>query len=256
MDYYPGFDISFDSATHEFTYGKGVYGPKSELRLLDDIRPSLKDPACSGPEVLYSIAMDVGREADRDMIVERNLLFGVVWYSSGSMGEEPVRSQGHIHAVSPSCSDSTCEVYEIWDGEACIYMQQFSGDDAGRCIAVHAKAGDVVVVPPGWVHATINAKPDSNMIFGAWCVRDYGFEYQNVRDHGGIAYFPVLRDGGLYWKTNERYLSSVFCECAAREYPELGIEAGVPIYSQFCSDPDKFLFVSNPQIAQDVWERA
>lgn len=231
MDYYPGFDISFDNATHEFAYGKGVYGPKSELRLLDDIRPSLEDPACSGPEVLYSIAMDVGRETDRDMIVERNLLFGVVWYSSGSMGEEPVRSQGHIHAVSPSCNDSTCEVYEIWDGEACIYMQQFSGDDAGRCIAVHAKAGDVVVVPPGWVHATINAKPDSNMIFGAWCVRDYGFEYQNVREHGGIAYFPVLRDGGLYWKTNARYLSSVFCECGAREYPELGIEAGVPIYS-------------------------
>lgn len=135
-------------------------------------------------------------------------------------------------------------------------MQQFSGDDAGRCIAVHAKAGDVVVVPPGWVHATINAKPDSNMIFGAWCVCDYGFEYQNVREHGGIAYFPVLRDGGLYWKTNARYLSSVFCECGAREYPELGIEAGVPIYSQFCNDPDKFLFVSNPQIAQDVWKRA
>lgn len=94
MDYYPGFDISFDNATHEFAYGKGVYGPKSELRLLDDIRPSFEDPACSGPEVLYSIAMDVGRETDRDMIVERNLLFGVVWYSSGSMGEEPVRFQG------------------------------------------------------------------------------------------------------------------------------------------------------------------
>ena len=77
-----------------------------------------------------------------------------------------------------------------------------------------------------------------------------------MREHGGIAYFPVLRDGGLYWKTNARYLSSVFCECGAREYPELGIEAGVPIYSQFCNDPDKFLFVSNPQIAQDVWKRA
>ena len=61
-------------------------------------------------------------------------------------------SQGHIHAISPSCNASTCEVYEIWSGEAYIYMQQYGGDDAGNCYAVHAKAGDVVIVPPGWVH--------------------------------------------------------------------------------------------------------
>jgi hypothetical protein len=42
------------------------------------------------------------------------------------------------------------EVYEIWDGTAYIYMQEHSADDPGRCYAVVAKPGDIVVVPPAW----------------------------------------------------------------------------------------------------------
>lgn len=45
-------------------------------------------------------------------------------FGDGIVGEEPVRSQGHIHVISPSCNASTCEVYEIWLGEAYIYMQE------------------------------------------------------------------------------------------------------------------------------------
>lgn len=256
MKFYPGFEIGFNRRAHEFEYGEGVFGPQTEIRRLDDIRASLENPGSSGPSILYCIAMDIGNELDRKAMLTRNLLFGAVWYAEGTIGEEPVRSQGHVHAISPSCNSSTCEVYEIWDGEACIYMQQYDGDEPGRCIAVHAGPGDVVVVPPGWVHATVNADPERSMMFGAWCVRDYGFDYRGVREHGGIAYFPVMRDGSLYWKRNERYSASLFMECRSREYPELGIKKGIPIYRQFQTDPDSFLFVSNPNLANEIWRRA
>ena len=256
MEFDPGFDIAFDETTSGYRYGVGVFGPKPELRRLDDIRPSLADPDSDGPDILYSIVMDVGLENDRAAMLDRNLLFGVVTYAAGKIGNEPVRSQGHVHAVSTSCGCSTCEVYEVWDGEAFIYMQERAADDAGRCIAVHAGPGDVVVVPPGWAHATVNADPRRRMTFGAWCVRDFGFEYDDVRAHGGLAYFPIVEKDGIYWSSNGSYRQSLLRVSPARTYPELGIEPGVPIYRQFQDSPDRFLFVSRPKLAQDVWRNA
>lgn len=254
MQFYPGFDIKIQKDPLGFQYGKHVFGPQPELRTLDSMRASLKDPQAIGPQILYCISMDVGETKDLPSMIERQLLFGVVTYAKGTIGDEPVRSQGHIHAISPSCQSSTCEVYEIWDGEAYIYMQESGSDDAGECYAVYAKAGDVVIVPPGWVHATINANVDKNMTFGAWCVRDYGFDYQAVRAHQGIAFYPIVKDQMIEWKFNDMYKKGHLTLKNAREYPEFHIEKGKPIYQQFQEDPDKFLFVSKPFLAKDIWE--
>lgn len=231
-----------------------MFGPKPEKRTLEAIRSSLQDPSCTGPEILYSIVMDVGRKQDHTAITERNLLYGAVTYAKGTLGKEPVRSQGHIHAISPSCQSSTCEVYEIWDGEAFIYMQEYGKDDAGNCYAVHAKAGEVVIVPPGWVHATINANVEKSLTFGAWCVRDFGFDYEEVRAHHGIAYFPVVEAGNITWEINPAYKNAKLHVIAAHDYPQFDLEPGKPIYTQFIEDPDRFLFVSRPQLKEKEWE--
>ncbi len=73
-----------------FTYGDGVFGPKPEFRRLDDIRASLRDRECQGPDPVYSIVMDVGRQEHREELERRMLLFGVVVYTGGQLGDEPV----------------------------------------------------------------------------------------------------------------------------------------------------------------------
>lgn len=255
MNFNPGFDITPTEQPMGFAYGPGVFGPEVELRRLDAIRPSLRDPACEGPDPVYSIAMDVGRVQDQEAMRQRNLLFGVVTYARGRLGQEPVRSQGHVHAISASCGMSTPEVYEIWAGRAVIYMQEHDADDPGRCFAVSAGPGDVVVVPPGWAHATISADPDQPLTFGAWCVRDFGFDYRGVRAHKGLAWFPLLRpDGGLSWQHNDAYVPGGIVEKAPERYAQLGIEHNEAIYAQFVRDPDRFLFVSRPQVAREKWE--
>lgn len=98
------------------------------------------------------------------------------------------------------------KVYEIWSGKAVIYMQETAEDDPGRCFAVYAGPGDVVIVPPKWAHATISADPDQPLTFGAWCDREYGFEYDEVRAHHGLACYPVLNDKNeLTWQQNKHY---------------------------------------------------
>ncbi len=255
MKFYPGFDIKANVDEMKFEYSSEVFGPNTEQRRLDDIRQSLADKNAEGPEILYAIAMDVGKVKDKEKIKSRNLLYGAVMYSNGQIGKEPVRSQGHIHAISKSCQSSTCEVYEIWQGEAIIYMQESGTDNAGRCFAIYGKPGDVIIVPPNWVHATINAKSEETMVFGAWCVRDYGFKYDEVRNHQGIAFFPIIGEDGIEWKRNENYSSAELIVMDAHEYPQFNITKGISIYEQFEKDPDKFLFVSNPKIAEKEWEK-
>lgn len=193
MKYNPGFNIIPTYNPLGFEYGQGVFGPIVENRTLEAIRQNLMDPQSQGPEIVYSIAMDVGNNQDKQAMLERNLLYGAVTYAKGTIGKEPVRSQGHIHAVSQSCGMSTCEVYEIWSGEAYIYMQQTAHDNPGKCYAVHAKPGDVVIVPPGWAHATIVANLQENLTFGAWCVRDFGFDYQKLEHIKVLLGFQLLK---------------------------------------------------------------
>lgn len=249
-----GFEIKPNLETLEFEYGKNVFGPKTEKRKLDDIRKSLSDPNVKGPEIVYSVAMDVGKEKDKEDLIKRNLLYGAMIFCKGKVGNEPVRSQGHIHAISASCNASTPEVYEIWKGEAYIYMQETAKDTPGRCFAVHAKEGDVVIVPPNWAHATINAKVDEEMLFGAWCVRDYGFDYDDVRAHGGLTFYPIIKDEKICFVHNDKYDPCNIEVLEAREYKEFAIEKGVPIYTQYENDPDKFRFVTSPQDYQSIWE--
>ena len=183
MTFYPGFDIRPTADPMGFEYGPGIFGPEVENRTLDSIRKSLRNHYCSGPDPVYSIAMDVGKLEHLPILKQNHLLYGAVTYAAGRLGEEPVRSQGHIHRISPHSGWSTPEVYEIWSGKAIIYMQETANDQPGRCFAILAEPGDVVIVPPSWAHATISADPKKPLTFGAWCDREYGFEYDEVRNH-------------------------------------------------------------------------
>ena len=254
MEFHPGFSITPLFEPLSFRYGVDVFGPAVELRTLDAIRPSLMDPNCSGPGIVYAIAMDVAKMKHRALLQRLHLLFGVVTFAAGRLGREPVRSQGHVHSVSAFSGSSTPEVYEIWSGRAIIYMQQHTGDDPGCCYAVEAEPGQVVVVPPGWAHATISADPQHPLVFGAWCVRDYAFDYQGVRLHKGLAWFPLSgSEGQIEWIRNGMYNYSPLIVKAASGYPELDIVPGKPIYTQFEEENERFSFVAFPNQKKAVW---
>ena len=68
------------------------------------------------------------------------------------------------------------------------------------------------------------------MTFGAWCVRDYGFDYRVVRRHGGIAFFPYVDGDTLKWRENPAYQRGELIIEEARTYEDFFLEPGVPIY--------------------------
>src|SRR6266702_264055 len=252
----PGLGIHFDPQEFRFTYDVDVFGPpNAELRGLDSIRASLRDPHCSGPDPVYAIVMDVGRSAQAAELKRRMLLYGVVAYAKGRLGTEPVRSVVHINAIAPQCGRSTPEVVEIWKGKAIVYLQKDVTDHPECCVAIEAGVGDVVVIPPAWAHFIINADPESEMVFGAFCDREYGFVYDAVRRRGGLAWFAQYgAEDRIEWKPNPAYSTSELTVRPARSYPEFRLEARRSIYEQFSSEPKRFQWISEPAIHADLWE--
>ncbi len=256
MTFDPGFPIIPMTHPMGFVYGRGAFGPEAEYRTLDAIRKSLRDPLCTGPDPVYAIVMDIGKVEHRALLVERNLLYGAVTYAAGRLGDEPVRSQGHCHTKVRGNTMSPPEIYEIWSGKAVILMQERAEPDPGRCFAVEAAPGDVVVVPPDWAHATISADVNEPLTFGAWCDRQYGFEYEHVRARKGLAWFPLVNDtGNITWAPNPMYHRSELTIKKPEEYDALGIRKGHAIYTIFEQDPDALSYVPNPQLKADVWKK-
>ncbi len=254
MTFNSGLAVRWSDTDLIFHYGAGVFGPEPEYRRLDAIRPSLLDPGCHGPDPVYSIVMDVGREDHQAELHRRMLLFGLVAYSAGRLGQEPVRSQGHVHAVSRHSGWSAPELFEIWEGRAIVYAQQFVADDPGICIAIEAGPGEQVVVPPGWAHCVINIDPSSHMLFGACCDREYGFVYDGVRARGGLAWYPLLTDNArIAWQPNPRYLLKPLRQHRARSYDELGLSGSLSMYEQFARHPDSMQWVATPEVYSSLW---
>jgi glucose-6-phosphate isomerase len=249
----PGIDVRIGWNPITIAYGPGVFGPEPEYRRLRDIRPSLQDPCCEGPDPVYGIAMDVGRESHREALQRRHLLFGVVAFAAGRLGREPVRSQGHVHKTAAHSGWSAPELFEIWSGRAMIYMQESVADNPGRCFAIDAGVGDKVVVPPGWAHAVISADPKHPLVFAAWCERDYGFVYDGVRTHGGLAWFPECAFDGIRWQANPRYSAAGIEVRRARSYPELGLRDGLPLYLHFGEDATSIEWIAFPDRHSDRW---
>jgi glucose-6-phosphate isomerase len=254
LSFDPGFGIHPTVDPLGYVFDEGVFGPVPECRHLDDIRSSLSDPKAAGPDVLYAIVMDVGSEEDKQDIIDHHLVYGSVTYATGQIGDAPIHSQGHIHAVSASCGMSTGELYEIWSGHACIYMQERAEDNPGRCYAIEGGPGDLILVPPYWAHCTVVTDLHETFSFGCWSVRDYGFEYRDVRAHHGMAYMPYVEGDQVVFKANPRYQSQGLIRRKPRHYDELKVEAGKPIYTQFKEDPGRFDFISRPQNYMHVWE--
>jgi glucose-6-phosphate isomerase len=239
-----------------FRYEPGTFGPQPETRSLDAIRPSLRDPACTGPDPSYAIVMDIGREGIQEELKRKMLLFGAVIYASGKLGEEPVRSQGHLHHISSHSGWSPPEIYEIWDGAAFIFMQERVADDPGRCYAVLAQPGDVVVVPPAWAHAAISADPSDSMALGALCDREYRFDYDAIRKRKGLAWYAIAAPSGeIEWTPNPNYRRTSLDVRRPSDHPELGFVRGYSLYQQAVQDLNRFAWVSNPALCTRAWNR-
>jgi glucose-6-phosphate isomerase, archaeal len=133
--------------------------PAPSIRYAEDLREVLADPDCECKGPIY--AMYRGATAspeDSRWMQEQNLRFDITVIPPRELCGEYVKTKGHYHPPDPHGTGYP-ELYEVLAGEAHYVIQT---PDCSDVVMIAARAGDVVVVPSGYGHVTIN--PSRNRV--------------------------------------------------------------------------------------------
>ncbi len=84
----------------------------------------------------------------RRWLAEQNIRFDITVIPPGAVGGEYVTAKGHYHPASPA-GIGYPELYQVLAGEAHYLLQR---KDLRDIVVVIAKAGEFVLIPPGYGH--------------------------------------------------------------------------------------------------------
>jgi glucose-6-phosphate isomerase len=129
-------------------------------------------------------------------IKEKNdLRYDITIIPPKMLGKELVRTKGNRN------SEGYQELYTVLEGKALFFMQKVKGKVVEDAVAVEAKPGDWVIVPPDYAIITINP---SNKVLktGNWVSKKTENIYQGIEEMKGACFF-YTQSG---WKKNKNYV--------------------------------------------------
>jgi len=173
--------------------------PQPAVRTVEDMRPVLADPSCKSGGSLYFMYRDLAKsDADWNWLHHNHLRYDITVIPSRTICGELVKTKGHYHPKNPSGTEYP-EIYEVVEGQAHYLLQSRHLEDV---VIVSADAGDLVIIPPGYGHVTINPSPDTTLVMANIVSREFESEYGPYEKYQGGAYYE-MSDGRL--KKNPRY---------------------------------------------------
>ena len=216
--------------------------PDPDIRTVRDMEAVLAEPLHDPDRPLYFMYMECARDAgDHALIAAAGLRFDITVIPAGNLGQEFVKTKGHFHPASPD-GIGYPELYGVMQGEAWYLLQDLDLRDA---VVIRAKQGDLVLIPPGYGHITVNPGP-SDLVMANFVSTRFQSEYQLYEVNRGGVYY-ACSDGTF--RRNRRWQREVpLREVTPREYPSLGITRGRAIYSftrkiealRFLNEPARF----------------
>jgi glucose-6-phosphate isomerase, archaeal len=133
-------------------YWKGKL-PVPSVRDARELATVFADPGCTCTGPVYYMYRDVARSPeDRAWLRDQGIRFDITVIPPRDLCGEWMKTAGHYHPESPSGTGYP-EIYEVLHGEAHYLIQT---RDCLDVVLIAASAGDIVVVPPGYGHVTIN----------------------------------------------------------------------------------------------------
>jgi glucose-6-phosphate isomerase len=157
-----------------------------DIRSGAEIRSVLANPECDYDGPLYEMFRGVARtSSDKEWLSSHKIRYDVTRIPARTLCGEWVKTKGHYHPKSPD-GLSYPEIYEVLEGAAYYLLQK---KDLQDIILIRAEKGDLVLIPPGFGHVTINPTGDTltmaNLVSSAFA-SDY-LPYEQMK--GGAYYF-------------------------------------------------------------------
>ncbi|MGD0079951.1 MAG: glucose-6-phosphate isomerase family protein [Methanoregula sp.] len=173
-------------------YWKGLL-PEPAVRDMDELRKVLARPGCPCRGPAYYMYRNVARSAeDRRWIEEQRIRFDITVIPPGDLCGEYIKTKGHFHPLNSSGTGYP-EIYEVLAGEAHYLIQTM---DCSDVVLISACAGEMVIVPPGYGHVTINPSHTAILQMANIVSSVFAGEYQGYEERRGAAFFE-MRNGEI-----------------------------------------------------------
>jgi glucose-6-phosphate isomerase len=169
--------------------------PVPSVRTTGDMRSVLADPNCICDEPLYFMYRDLARsDADWQWFHAHHLRYDLTIIPPRDLCGEWVKTKGHYHPKNPQ-GVGYPEIYEVIEGEVHYLLQTRDLDDV---VLISAEAGDVVVIPPGYGHVSINPSRDRTLAMANIVSTAFESEYTTYEALHGAVYYE--KTGGAHEK--------------------------------------------------------
>ena len=162
--------------------------PEPSVRDAGELAGVLADPQCPCTGPVYYMYRDVARTpADREWLHGQKIRFDITVIPPRDLCGEWMKTKGHYHPESPSGTGYP-EIYEVLEGEAHYLLQS---SDLRDVILMAAEPGDLVIIPPGYGHVTINPSPEETLSMANIVSTAFGSEYGQYEARHGAAYYEL-----------------------------------------------------------------
>lgn len=162
--------------------------PAPGVRTIGEMRPVLADPSCACSEPLYFMYRDLAKsDADWHWLHSHNLRYDLTVIPPRDLCGEWVKTKGHYHPQNKA-GIGYPEVYEVLEGEAHYLLQSRNLDDV---VLIKAETGDIVIIPPGYGHITINPSRDRILSMANIVSTAFESEYGEYESRKGAVYYEL-----------------------------------------------------------------
>ncbi|MGB9885669.1 MAG: glucose-6-phosphate isomerase family protein [Moorellales bacterium] len=229
-------------------FAEGILAPEPEVRRLADAIEVFLDSVEPTGQPLYYMYRGVAHADKLEIFHQYGLRYDITVLVPGKIGREFVKTVGHFHPPKPDRPEETfSEYYEVLAGEALYLLQRNSRNgDVEEIMAVEAKKGDKVYVPPNYGHITVNPGEEF-LVMANLVAADFSSVYEPFRAKKGAAYYCIEGESGrTEFVRNSNYQQSVGLKLVPA--PNLGqpTEAvkNKTLYQAFLEAPEAFRFLT------------
>ena len=227
---------------------------KPDIRMLHDMDEVLYDMEwgrTAKNTELYYMYRDLSRnEKEHEAIKSKKLRYDITVIPPQMLGKEYVKTAGHYHPNVPGASVSYAELYQVLEGEANYLLQRMEGGSIEDVVVVEAKAGDIILVPPGYGHITINSS-DKVLKMANWVSGEFSSMYEPIKEHAGAAYY-LLEKG---YVPNPKYTKAPpIRHLKPADASILGLAKGEDMYN-LVNDLGKLDFLKSPQLYSEMFSK-
>lgn len=245
-----GLDIKLDD-TGKLILPENVSCEKSSVRTANDARNYFMDKNAKSSPDLYFMNQGICAREDCAKIKAAGFRFDVTVIPAHMIGQEYIKTIGHIHPYKPGTKSRYAEIYEIINGEALFILQKMNpsnSDIVEDVVVVRANRGEKAVMLPEYGHVTVNAGKEP-LVMADWVWADFKSEYEVYEKHHGAAYYVVNKNNQIEFIPNKNYQNLPRYRIAKpKSILEFAADFSKPMYQQGLENNFKNLdFLKNPE---------